>query len=390
MKKVTNKKLFYFVAALGATFFMTMTGCKKSESSVTDPQSKIISGNVSLDNVVSDLKKIKSLGFDPLNVEVIPGGYRVEGDIRLTKKNLDESFSVLSQQQGQYSTKYPLSVVRTINVGLYNATGSALVSEALDSTLSELNSIKLPLKFVRVADTAKADIITLFKDLGGKTPSGTTLGQDGDFVNAKGNPGRYIYLNSNADAGINNSSRTFITGLLGHEFGHAIGLRHTDYQNRVYSALTSNGKNTDPASQDKYITQLTQQLVDNKYGKGTWSQQTAADQATLKKQVSDAMNEGNPAGKNADATHIYGTPLSPVYGANAPATDPISIMLAYAFNPAHKYSPYDCIALFGLYGNPSQTRLIGNSLSETGTVTAPGMTLQQVVDAVKALGPNNN
>lgn len=86
------------------------------------------------------------------------------------------------------------------------------------------------------------------------------------------------------------------------------------------------------------------------------------------------------------ASHIYGTPLSPLFGDTNPNTDPASLMLAYANSNNLKFSDYDHIALYGIYGNPAQTVLIRNSLSETGQVVDATKTLDQIVAEVKALG----
>ncbi|KIO78218.1 hypothetical protein TH53_05060 [Pedobacter lusitanus] len=359
---------------------------KKNDSLATDSVKKneIYKGEVSMDDVFSDLKKIKSLGFDPLSVEIITDGYRVEGDIRLTKKNLDESVAALSKQQGQYSTKYPLTLERTIKVALDDKSNTVKFKTAFDASILALNNLKLPLKFVTETDIAKADIVTLFKDLGGKRATGVTLGQDGEFVDAKGNPGKEIYLNSNKDAELNNKTTDYLTSIMIHEFGHAIGLRHTDYKNKFYSALSSGGIATDAATQDQYVTLLVKKLIDGKYGIGAWDVKSNADKKTLKETyIKNNYTERDDAGSNSKAGHIYGTPLSPVYGSNI-TTDPLSVMLAFA-GTNFKFSLFDNIALFGLYGNPAQTILIRNSLDENGNVTAAGKTLQQIVDEAKAL-----
>lgn len=261
--------------------------------------------------------------------------------------------------------------------------------------MKDLNDLKLPsLKFVRVTDLSKADITVAFKDLGGADANGNvTLGQDGSFVNPNGNPGSDISLNSNPDAGIASSSVSFLQSVLDHEFGHAIGLRHTDYRDRLYGQLKSGGSNPTSTAQDAALTSLTKALVDDKYGAGTWNQQSAKSKASLKAQVFAAyFDEGD--GSSSDyslATHIYGTPLTPTYTNNTftTATDPLSIMISYANSSNLTYSAYDNIALLGLYGNASQQALIKNYLTSTGTVTsaanAKGITtIAQVVAAVKA------
>ncbi|MBB6130747.1 M57 family metalloprotease [Mucilaginibacter lappiensis] len=393
MKKVSTKKVSYFLAALGAASLMTITGCKKNESAVNVPTSKSTpaTGKLSINDVANDLKKIKSLGFDPLSAEIIPGGYRVEGDIVLTKKNLDESFTALQTQQGQYSTKNPLSLVRTINVAIYDPSKTDKFNAAFDATVVDLNNLKIPLKFVKVTDTTKADIVVKFVDLGGPTKQGTTLGQDGAFIDSKGNPGRDIAMSTNQAAGFVKAGQAYITSVLDHEFGHAIGLRHTDYKNRFFSTLRSKGYTPDAAGEQLYL----KDEIDNYYGTGTWDNQTAAGKNYIKQTLFGAGDyvEPDDAGAkfpNSLATHIYGTPLTPVYGSNT-VSDPLSIMLAVT-SPEHGnlvYSPYDNIAFFGIYGNPAQTALIRQSLTENGdlsaTAKAAGTTLTQVVDAAKKL-----
>lgn len=390
------KKTLYFLATMGAAFVMTTTGCKKNEKSMPDAEINTAAiGDVSLDKVVKDLKTIKAIGFDPTSAKIVADGYIVEGDIHLSRKSLD-GFAMKPARQEQYSTQYKIATsgVRTINLALTNSGSAGNLNTAFDNTVKDLNNLKLPsLKFVRVTDLTKADITVDFKDLGGAGPNGVTLGQDGSFVNPDGNPGSDISLNSNPDAGIASASVSFLQSVLDHEFGHAIGLRHTDYRDRLYGELKSGGTNPTSTAQDAALTNLTKQLVDDKYGAGTWNKQSAKSKASLKAQVFAAyFDEGE--GSSSDyslATHIYGTPLTPTYTNNTftTATDPLSIMISYANSSNLTYSAYDNIALLGLYGSANQQALIQNYLTSTGAVTsaanAKGLTtVAQVVTAVKA------
>ncbi|NII84946.1 M57 family metalloprotease [Pedobacter sp. SG908] len=398
MKKVSIKNLFYFVATMGAAFVMTTTGCKKNEKSMADSEINTAAlGDVSLDKVIKDLKTIRAIGFDPISAKIVADGYIVEGDVHLSRKSLD-GFGTQPARQEQYSTQYKIATsgVRTINLALTNSGSAGNLNTAFDNTVKDLNNLKLPsLKFVRVTDVTKADITVAFKDLGGADASGNvTLGQDGSFVNPDGNPGSDISLNSNPDAGIASASVSFLQSVLDHEFGHAIGLRHTDYRDRLYGQLkSSNGSNPSAATQDATLTSLTKQLVDDQYGAGTWNRQSASSKASLKAQVFAAyFDEGD--GSSSDyslATHIYGTPLTPTYTNNTwtTATDPLSIMISFANSSNLTYSAYDNIALLGLYGSANQQALIKSYLTSTGTVTsaanAKGITtVAQVVTAVKA------
>jgi len=396
MKNVSKKKLFYFLASMGAALVMTSTGCKKNEKSMEAPQpSTVTQGDVTLSNVIKDLKTIRALGFDPISAKIVAGGYIVEGDIRLSRKDLD-AFTSQSAHQEQYATQYKIATsgVRTINVALTNSANAGNLNTAFDNTVKDLNNLKLPsLKFVRVTDASKAEITVAFKDLGGSDENGVTLGQDGSFVNPSGNPGSDISLNSNPAAGIATASVSFLQSVLDHEFGHAIGLRHTDYRDRLYGQLKSGGANPTASAQDAQLTSLTKQLVDAQYGTGTWNSQSASSKASLKAQVFAAyFDEGE--GSSSDyslATHIYGTPLTPTYSNNTftTATDPLSIMISYANSSNLTFSAYDSIALLGLYGNANQIALIKSYLTSTGTVTAAAnakgiTTVAQVVTAVKA------
>jgi hypothetical protein len=397
MKKVSMKKLFYFLATTGAVFVMTTTGCKKNQESIADSTTNLsVVGDVSLDNVIKDLKTIKGLGFDPISAKIVADGYIVEGDIHLTRKTLDAGFATQSAHQEQYATQYKIATsgVRTINVALTNSANAGNLNIAFNNTVTDLNNLKLPsLKFVRVTDPSNTDITVAFKDLGGGDENGVTLGQDGSFVDPSGNPGSDISLNSNPAAGIATSSVSFLQSVLVHEFGHAIGLRHTDYRDRLYGELKSGGSNPTSTAQDTELTRLTKQLVDGQYGAGTWNKQSATSKASLKAQVFSAyFDEGE--GSSSDfslATHIYGTPLTPSYTNNTftTATDPLSIMISYANSTNLTFSAYDNIALLGLYGSTNQLALIKSYLTSTGTVTAAAnakgiTTVAQVVTAVKA------
>jgi|GEM_PF-1462383 len=384
--KTDKKNLLYLFASIGLTIAIAITGCKKNSPDISD-NTEEKSDKLAVEDFVKDIGKIAKLGFDPLSIQIIPQGYLVEGDILLTRKNLDESVAELSKQQGQYSTRYQVSLKRDIKVAFYNPSNTSKFQQVFDASLVELNSLKVPLDFIAEKDTAKADIIVKFTDLGGAGANGVPLGR-AEFVDAQGNPGKYITFNSHPDADLASKTTKYLTAILSHEFGHAIGLRHTDYKNRIYSMITSEGYPATAANQNIILEDMTKNLVDSQYGSGTWSSLSVS----LKNQLKDIVKTSGsvvepatvPGMPTADASHIYGTPISPTFGGSE-TTDPLSLMLANAGPYMNlKFSLYDNVAFFGLYGNTAQTAHVRASLDAFGNVKAAGKTLQKIVDEVKA------
>lgn len=382
--RTNKKKSLLFLVSIGVCGTIAINGCKKSNVEAVDTN-QIVANKPPVANFFKDLKKIAELGFDPLSTQITPQGYLVEGDILLTAKNLDESLTALSKQQGQYSTRYPLSLERKIKVGLDNPTNSSVFKEAFTMSLKEMNSLKIPLNFIAEADTSKAEIIVKYEDLGGAKDGKVTLGRAAEFVNAEGNPGRYIKFNSNSDADLANAPSTYLASILSHEFGHTIGMRHTDYKNRMYSEILGAGRSPSKSLQQSVLENAIRKFVDTKYGTGIWDSLPADEKEADRKMFLEMIgnNEGDLVGGTAEAKHIYGTPLSPTFGGSE-ITDPLSLMLANITSNQH-FSLYDNIAFFGLYGNPAQTAHIRKSLDEYGKVTTSGKTLTQIVSEVKAL-----
>lgn len=380
----TNIKMpqFKFLASIGLGIMIAMVSCKKNTpeaARIPEQKTEVLS----IDDFVKDFGKIAKLGFDPFSIQVTPHGYLVEDDILLTKTNIEESLIALSKQQGQYSSRYPLSLERRIRVALFNPTNRAIFATALDSSLAEMNRLRIPLNFILEGDTARADIIVKFADLGGVSNGSVILGRAAEFVNAQGNPGKYILFNSNAGANLAGRSRAYLTGVLSHEFGHAIGLRHTDYRNRLYSSLRSRGVEPTLANLNEELIRIIRGIP---AAVAQWDtlDTVAREQVLIQLRNASLVNEGELTGTISQANHIYGTPQSPIFGENI-TTDPLSLMLANINEANLRFSLYDNIAFFGLYGNPAQTAHIRASLGQFGNVTATGRTLQQVVNEVKAL-----
>lgn len=384
--KTGKKNLLYLFTSIGLTVVIAMTGCKKNSpeiNNITEEKTE----KLAVEDFVKDIEKIAKLGFDPKSIEITPNGYLVEGDILLTKENLDKSVAELSKQQGQYSTRYAVTLKRDIKVALVAPSNTSKFKQAFDASLVELNSLKVSLDFIAEKDTAKADIIVKYTDLKGTGPNGVFLGY-AEFVDAQGNPGKYIRLNSHPDAGLVSKPTDSLTAILSHEFGHALGLRHTDYKNRIYSLFKNNGKSPDAINQWSQLAVVTKNQVDSQLGAGTWD--NLSDSVKIYYILDYVRNNGyvEPVTASNDpkstAIHIYGTPVSPTFGRNE-TTDPLSLMLANAGPSMNlKFSLYDNIAFFGLYGNTAQKAHVSANLGEFGNIKVAGKTLKDIVDEVKA------
>lgn len=185
------------------------------------------------DHLVSKqvLDQIWSLGFSNENVEKIPEGYLVEGDIVLTDHDLSGQGDYLTlrvAETEQYrTTNLVTGLPRTITVSMdTHLNDTPGYSAALTEALARYNAENLQLHF---------------------TYSGTSGGeihfkkQNGNFLASAGfpsggNPYNLIKLNSNSIG--NGTTSTFINfcaSIMAHEMGHCIGMRHSDYYNRAIS-----------------------------------------------------------------------------------------------------------------------------------------------------------
>ena len=185
------------------------------------------------------LEKISSLGFSTEGAMRYYDGYLVENDIYLTDsdlENMSKPNHIPSLEQ--YSTNELVCGPRTITV--YAPTGSrgysAGMIAGLDLAISRYNAMNLSINFQRVT-TSNADIV--FTRLRKGEERQGILGSAGFPTNC--NPYGEIKM-----SGILESSYGLSTGgiatIMGHEMGHCIGFRHTDYFDRSISCggATSN------------------------------------------------------------------------------------------------------------------------------------------------------
>jgi Dual-action HEIGH metallo-peptidase len=196
--------------------------CKKEEKADNaDPVSQEV------------LSQIKALGFSTDGVIVQDDGYVVEGDIFLSRENLngiEQSHNLIYANEEHYRTTNLVNTsggTRTITVSL-NTSQANFVS-ATDEAIRRYNALNLRVRFQRVAGTsANINIVTFYQ-------VSNTLGSAG-FPTNSGNPFNRIQMNTywyTPGIAVNALATT-----IAHEMGHCIGFRHTDYMNRAYSCGT--------------------------------------------------------------------------------------------------------------------------------------------------------
>ncbi|HUR65233.1 MAG TPA: M57 family metalloprotease [Chitinophagaceae bacterium] len=229
------KKLFYSIVTvlLVAAVF---TACQKNSSDTARPAG------------LSQEEKalIASAGFNNNWAEKIPEGYLIEGDILLTREQLNELAGVGSPTElivageEHYRTtnvvSTPTTGQRTITVRLGSGF-PAHYSTGLDQALARYNGYNLKIRFQRV--TSGGDIVITGSNLG-TSGGGCILGRSAGFPSASGNPANGFTLSTSscATSYLNTANRA--DEVIAHELGHCIGFRHTDYMNRSSCGQNSN------------------------------------------------------------------------------------------------------------------------------------------------------
>jgi len=171
---------------------------------------------------------------NPFTGEVTPG-WMFGGDMFVSDKNLHQflnpdsevGFVGLTGEQYRTSNLVSVSGTRTISVIGYTGSGFALTSKmrtGLQWAINNYNRLNLSLRFtVSFAASTNADIVVYNNGAaGGGGSAGFPSG---------GNPFKWVQINAGTDAFSTNVNEHVI----GHEIGHCIGFRHTDYFNRSIS-----------------------------------------------------------------------------------------------------------------------------------------------------------
>ncbi|WP_126974197.1 M57 family metalloprotease [Gynurincola endophyticus] len=204
-----------FVAAV---FSLIMVSCQKDQ----------VKTDASIDEVSQDvIELIAALGFKTNDIQKVPEGYLVEGDIIITDEDLRNGIGsgselVVGDSEHYRTTNVVTGLPRNITIRVNSSLPTSYVT-ATNAAIARYNALGLRLTFTRV--TSGGNIVI------NPAPSTATYLASAGFP-IGGNPHANINVNRNyLDVWVANT----VTSIIAHEIGHCIGLRHTDYMDRSYS-----------------------------------------------------------------------------------------------------------------------------------------------------------
>ncbi|MFA0964590.1 M57 family metalloprotease [Roseivirga sp. BDSF3-8] len=170
------------------------------------------------------IDKLQDVGFLPCDIQRQGENYLAEGDIVITPAALAEMENLVSVPGVAGEEQYRTCNLVNCNGGriirVYGSGLSGTLSTGLDWALANYNSINLCLTFQRVY-SGLADI-TIYATSGAGGSAGWPSG---------GNPYPRVYVSTSLAA----YGANVCEHVIGHEIGHCLGMRHTDYFNRSYS-----------------------------------------------------------------------------------------------------------------------------------------------------------
>jgi len=230
MKKVKNSVVLSLLS-LG----LLTTSCEKENADLIEDQA-----NVEVSEDV--MAKLTSLAFNPSDVHItdfeLPDGstekrYMVEGDIALTKEYIETMDLNGGVQSEQYRTNNLVQQNRTYRVLGYTGGRFALSQSGrtgLQWAINNYNRLNLSINFTLTfgTDLGPADIVVY------DNPNQSGSGGSAGFPSG-GNPNKFVQI-----YGLDGSSNNVNEHVIGHEIGHSLGFRHTDYFSRQSCGSNTN------------------------------------------------------------------------------------------------------------------------------------------------------
>lgn len=169
---------------------------------------------------------IKKVSFETIdgNIEDL---YEIEGDVTISHEEL---MKIGTTQNKQYSTYNLVSNPSSIRVVGYTGGAYALsqtAKTALQYAVNNFNNLNSNINMQLVFGTQFYDSdIVVYRSY--DVPADNIRGR-ANFPRHNGLPGHWVRINQGAN---NSNDAQIIEGLMTHEIGHAIGLRHTDWNTR--------------------------------------------------------------------------------------------------------------------------------------------------------------
>ncbi|WP_299253607.1 M57 family metalloprotease [uncultured Aquimarina sp.] len=183
--------------------------------------------------------QIKSLGFNTEGMyeTEMDGklGYAIESDIFLDKEMIQDMLKAYDPDTDEkhYVTPNLLPRDRAITVDVFlDPAFSNVMVAAFNDALNRYNAININLTFRRTFQRNSSDIAILSENIPNTPTGGVVLGRSAGFPR-NSRPATPIVLNSRVFGGT--SVRADAATVVAHEIGHAIGFRHTDWDDRSFS-----------------------------------------------------------------------------------------------------------------------------------------------------------